>query len=133
MTPSDQKETPLKACDMPDEIWANRIFNTRNNGNWSLCYQPRTKCYRKYHRTKYIRADLAPSQVPQEVKQLRSAIAEAAICLLKPNAGISDTIWLDNKCTLYEHLVSYLDVEMTGDVDEDIRLLAILKENGGEG
>lgn len=59
----------------------------------------------------------------EENTELKSCIAQAAICLLKPNEGISDTIWMDRFCTLYEHLVSELGVELTGDVDADIKIL----------
>lgn len=61
----------------------------------------------------------------QQNEKLVSIISQAAICLLQPNNGISDTIWMKNgNITLYEHLVSALDVDLTGDIDGDIKALA---------
>jgi hypothetical protein len=70
----------------------------------------------------YVRKDVSTPSA--EVRGLKKCIAEAAICLLKPNHGISDTIWMDKgNCTLYEHLVSELDIELTGDIEKDIETL----------
>ena len=66
--------------------------------------------------------------VQKRNEALEKAIAVAAICILRPNDGICDTIWIDKFGTLYEHLVSQLDVELTGDIDHDIAEIAKIME-----
>jgi len=89
---------------------------------------------------KIIRADLSPPvpdavTVSREVKMLRKCIADAALCLLNPNIAIIDTVWMNEKTniTLYEHLVSFLDVDLTGDIDHDKKILASLDAVLAEG
>ncbi len=79
--------------------------------------------------------EMCDATVEQDKRSFKKCIAEAAICLLSPNIAITDTVWMNDKtnCTLYEHLVSYLDVELTGDIDEDIKLLNAFKAGGVDG
>lgn len=71
---------------------------------------------------------IAAAEQSQRAEVLVKCIVDAAICLLKSNAGIIDTVWMpEGNCTLYEHLVSHLDVKLTGDIDEDIKALAAWK------
>lgn len=58
------------------------------------------------------------------VEELERVIAQAALCILSPNSGITDTIWMPDKVTtLFDHLAGYIDMEFTGVVNEDIAAL----------
>lgn len=60
-----------------------------------------------------------------EVERLERALAVAALCVLKPNIAIIDTVWMNDRTntTLYEHLVSEIGVELSADVDADQKTL----------
>ncbi len=71
----------------------------------------------------------------ERVQELERCIAQAAICLLTPNIAIIDTVWINDRTniTLYEHLVSHLDVELIGDIDKDAASLAAFNAGRDEG
>lgn len=71
----------------------------------------------------------------ERVQELERCIAQAAICLLTPNIAIIDTVWINDRTniTLYEHLVSQLDVELIGDIDKDAATLAAFNAGRDEG
>lgn len=59
-----------------------------------------------------------------EIARLKKVIAEAAVCVFEGKTGINGTIWMgDGKPTLYEHLVSELDVDLSGEFDHDLEQL----------
>lgn len=62
------------------------------------------------------------------MKVIEKNITLAASALLIPDNGISDTVWLYPNgylnITLLDHLVSFIDVKLTGVVEEDYKLLS---------
>ena len=93
----------------PKEVW---LFHHRTSG-WDFSFDPPlSRHLPQTHRM--VPAD-SHAALRAEVARLREAHRRVARCLVTPNPGITDTIWMDAKSpgpTLYEYVCGVLDEEV---------------------
>ncbi len=70
-------------------------------------------------------ANIDIGAMAERVRRYEWALAKAAACMLSEDNGISDTVWLANCVTLYEHLVGELSgqIELTSEPAKDREIL----------